>query len=119
MSADNRSVDSHYDAVADRYHEQYERDRLYDISADYPANLFRLQLLLNSFLSKGLQRVIEIGVGEGTPLSTLGRAGLDVWGFDLSTEMVKKSKEMMQQSGWIPTRYSGPTFKILRRMCMP
>jgi SAM-dependent methyltransferase len=46
--------------------------------------------------------VIEVGVGEGTPLSTLGKAGIDVWGFDISTEMVKKSKETMQKSGMNP-----------------
>jgi SAM-dependent methyltransferase len=59
-------------------------------------------LLLNSFITKGVKRVIEVGVGEGTPLSTLGKAGLDVWGFDISTEMVKKSKETMQKNGMNP-----------------
>jgi len=102
MSEGKKSVDSYYDAVASRYSEQYERDRLYDLSASYPANYFRLQLLLNSFISKKIKRVIEIGVGEGTPLSTLGKSGIDVWGFDISTEMVKKSKENMKKNGMNP-----------------
>ena len=97
-----RSVSSHYDAVADRYHEQYEREKLYDTLQDYPANYFRLHLLLNSFIEKGIKRVIEVGVGEGTPLATLGKAGIDVWGFDISNEMVKKSKQTMQESGMNP-----------------
>jgi 2-polyprenyl-3-methyl-5-hydroxy-6-metoxy-1,4-benzoquinol methylase len=102
MSESKKSVDSHYDAIASRYHEQYERDKLYDLSASYPSRYFRLQLLLNSFISKKIKRVIEVGVGEGTPLSTLGRTGIDVWGFDSSTEMVKKSKETMQKNGMDP-----------------
>lgn len=102
MPKGKKSVENHYDAAARRYHEQYERDKLYDLSTSYPANYFRLQLLLNSFISKGIKRVIEVGVGEGTPLSTLGKAGIDVWGFDISTEMVKKSKETMKKNEMNP-----------------
>lgn len=102
MSDNPGSVRAHYDAVAESYHQQYERERLYDTSTDYPANYFRLQLLLNSFATKGLKRVIEVGVGEGTPLATLGKAGIDVWGFDISNEMVNKSKEMMKTNGMNP-----------------
>jgi 2-polyprenyl-3-methyl-5-hydroxy-6-metoxy-1,4-benzoquinol methylase len=99
---DKNSIDIHYDARAEHYHEQYERDRLYDLSAPYAANYFRLQLLLNSFVTKGIKRVIEVGVGEGTPLATLGKAGIDVWGFDISHSMVKKSKETMQKNQMNP-----------------
>ena len=102
MSESKKSVDSHYDAVASRYHERYERNRLYDLSLPYPADYFRLQLLLNSVISKRIKRVIEVGVGEGTPLSTLGKAGIDVWGFDISAEMIKKSKEKMEKNGMNP-----------------
>ncbi len=104
MSEIKKSVSEHYDAAANRYHEQYARDRLYDLSASYPANYFRLQLLINSFISKKIKRVIEVGVGEGTPLSTLGKVGIDIWGFDISTEMVKKSKETMMKNGMDPEK---------------
>ncbi len=102
MTDPSKSIDSHYDARADGYHEQYERDRLYDLNAPYAANYFRLQMLLNSFVSKGIRRVIEVGVGEGTPLATLGKAGIDVWGFDISREMVKRSKATMEKNGMNP-----------------
>ena len=102
MSEEKKSVSNHYDAVAAQYHEQYERERLFDLSSPYPANYFRLQLLLNSFITKNIKRVIEVGVGEGTPLATLGKAGIDVWGFDISTEMVRKSQETMQNNGMDP-----------------
>lgn len=100
--AESKSVSTHYDAVASDYHQQYQRDQLYDVSKPYPANYFRLQLLLNSFVAKNVKRVIEVGVGEGTPLATLGKAGIDVWGFDISSAMVKKSKQRMQDNGMDP-----------------
>lgn len=102
MTKAKDGVSSHYDAVASNYHEQYEREQLFDISKPYPANYFRLQLLLNSFLSKRLKRIIEVGVGEGTPLATLAKAGLEVWGFDISDEMVKRSRQRMQENGIDP-----------------
>jgi 2-polyprenyl-3-methyl-5-hydroxy-6-metoxy-1,4-benzoquinol methylase len=102
MSQKHEDVSKHYDAAAANYHEQYRRDLLYDLSKDYPANYFRVQLLLNSFVSKGLRRVIEVGVGEGTPLSTLGQAGIEIWGFDLSHQMVEKSQQKMRESGMPP-----------------
>jgi 2-polyprenyl-3-methyl-5-hydroxy-6-metoxy-1,4-benzoquinol methylase len=104
VSSENEKppVDNFYDAVAEQYHVQYDRDMLYDCSRRYPANYFRLQQLLNSFINKGVKRVIEVGVGEGTPLATLGKVGMDVWGFDISHEMVKKSKLKMQQNNMDP-----------------
>ena len=98
MSEDNNSVIEHYDESSSTYHEFYDKEKLFDVSAPYPANYFRLQLLLNSFKSKKIQNVIEVGVGEGTPLTALGKAGMDVWGFDISKEMVKKSKENMKKT---------------------
>jgi len=95
-------VSQHYDAVAANYHQQYEREGLLDVSRPYPANYFRLQLLLNSVATKGLKRVIEVGVGEGTPLATLGRAGLDIWGFDISSAMVEASRARMRENGMNP-----------------
>jgi 2-polyprenyl-3-methyl-5-hydroxy-6-metoxy-1,4-benzoquinol methylase len=97
MAKKRTPVDEYYDAAATRYHEQYEREFLFDISRKYPANYFRLQLLLNSFASKGIRRVIEVGVGEGTPLATLASAGIEVWGFDISREMVKRSRKKMKE----------------------
>lgn len=104
MPETTKVVETYYDATASLYHEQYKKEKLFDLSRSYPANYFRLQLLLNSFVSKRIKRVIEVGVGEGTPLSTLGKTGIDVWGFDISAEMVKKSKETMQKNDMNPNQ---------------
>ncbi|WP_186647666.1 class I SAM-dependent methyltransferase [Fluviispira vulneris] len=98
----NNSISSHYDASSENYYLQYERNLLNDVNRVYPANYFRLQLLVNSFIEKNIKRVIEVGVGEGTPLSTLSNLGIDVTGFDISHEMVKKSKEKLQKLGLDP-----------------
>ncbi|MBU3635535.1 methyltransferase domain-containing protein [Polynucleobacter sp. es-GGE-1] len=89
---DNKSVAQHYDAGANNYHKQYDPENLLDITKKYPANYFRLQLLINSFLNKGVKSVIEVGVGEGTPLVNLSKLGIKVAGFDISSEMIKKAK---------------------------
>jgi 2-polyprenyl-3-methyl-5-hydroxy-6-metoxy-1,4-benzoquinol methylase len=99
MSDNKKPIIEHYNKVAGGYHEQYNRENLQNINAHYPANYFRLQILLNSFVNKEIKRVIEVGVGEGTPLSTLAKAGIDVWGFDLSNEMVNHSKKKMKENG--------------------
>ena len=87
------SVASHYDGSAEDYHLQYERDLLLDTTRNYPANYFRMHLLINSFIENNLSKVVEIGVGEGTPLVQLAKSGMDVTGIDISQNMVKKAKE--------------------------
>ncbi len=95
-------ISEHYDASAANYHLQYERELLNDPSHAYPANYFRLQLLLNSFIEKNVKKVIEVGVGEGTPLLTLAKAGIEVSGFDISEKMVKKSQDTLKRNDLNP-----------------
>ena len=92
-------VQQHYDASAENYHLQYERDLLSDLNRDYPANYFRPHLLINSFIRNNIKRVVKVGVGEGTPLISLAKAGMNVSGFDISQSMVAKSKENFKKNG--------------------
>jgi 2-polyprenyl-3-methyl-5-hydroxy-6-metoxy-1,4-benzoquinol methylase len=93
------SVESHYDISAEDYHLQYERDLLYDLDRVYPANYHRVHLLLNSFLNSDVKTIVEVGVGEGTPLITMQKAGYEVAGFDVSRKMVSKCKENFKNNG--------------------
>jgi 2-polyprenyl-3-methyl-5-hydroxy-6-metoxy-1,4-benzoquinol methylase len=95
-------VAKHYDASAENYHLQYERNLVSDISRDYPANYFRLHQLINSFVQNNVRRVIEVGVGEGTPLVTLSKAGMDVSGFDISHKMVETARVNFAENGLSP-----------------
>lgn len=90
---ENDLVASHYDGNSEGYHLQYERDLLSDLTRDYPSNYFRTQLLINSFVENDLKKIVEIGVGEATPLVQLAKAGMDVGGIDISPGMVEKAKE--------------------------
>lgn len=96
------SVSDHYDAAAANYHRQYEEETLRDLAQEYPANYFRLKLLLKSFKENSIKRTIEVGVGEGTPLSTLAKEGIEVSGFDISHVMVKRAKKSIAATGQNP-----------------
>lgn len=104
MASDAKLADvaKHYDSAAGAYHELYDRERLHDLSAPYPANYFRMQIMLNAFAQAETGRVIEVGVGEGTPLATLAAAGVDVWGFDISRPMVERAKASASKAGLDP-----------------
>ena len=97
-------VAKYYDASAENYHLQYERNLISDISRDYPANYFRLHQLINSFIQNNVRKVIEVGVGEGTPLITLSKAGMDVSGFDISHKMVEKARTNFAENGLSPEK---------------
>jgi 2-polyprenyl-3-methyl-5-hydroxy-6-metoxy-1,4-benzoquinol methylase len=97
-------IRKYYNAVAENYYQQYERENLYNISFEYPANYFRLQLLLKSFGNKNIEKVIEVGAGDGTPLALMARTGMDVWGFDISEKMVAKAQETLRKIGVEPER---------------
>jgi len=100
----SRRVTDFYNNIAEDYHRQYDRELLRDTSRPYPANYFRLQLLLNSFTRENIRRVVEIGVGEGTPFAAMASAGIEVWGFDISEAMVEKSREKARNLGMDESR---------------
>ncbi len=96
----------HYDGAAENYHQQYERDKLADIHHAYPANYFRMHLLINSFAKHNLRKIVEIGVGEGTPLVQLAAAGMDVSGIDISKNMLEKAKANFAENNLDPSKVS-------------
>ena len=91
-------VKEYYDAVTKDYDKQYDKETLLDTKKYYPANYFRMQLMINSFLKNNTKRILEVGSGEGTPLLQLHKAGFDVSGFDISQNMVNKSRDNFKKS---------------------
>ena len=91
-------VKEHYNSVADKYDMQYDKNRLYNISESYPANYFRMQLMINSFLQKNIKKIFEVGIGEGTPLLQLHKSGFDVSGCDIAVNMVDKARTNFKNS---------------------
>ena len=93
------NVTKHYDGSAPSYHEQYDPDLLW-ANAEYPANLFRLQLVARLLQEAGAGSVYDLGAGEATPMIKLHRAlGMDVAGSDLSPEMVRLGRENLERHG--------------------
>ena len=93
------NVMKHYDGSAPTYHEQYDPDLLW-ANAEYPANLFRLQLVARLLKAAGARSVYELGTGEATPMIKLHQAlGINVAGSDLSPEMVRLGKENLERHG--------------------
>lgn len=96
-------VADHYDAIADDYHRQYQRQNL-ETEAAYPANYFRLQILLRRLVETGCRSVFEVGVGEGTPLAVIARAGLETAGCDIAEAMVQRARARFAEEGLDPER---------------
>lgn len=95
------SVASHYDGSASTYGDQYDPEKLWT-NAEYPANLFRLQLVQRLLASCGAMSVYEHGAGDATPLATIGATGIRVAGNDVSPEMVKVARTNMEARGLDP-----------------
>ena len=94
-------VVDHYNAVADEYFRQYQRENLENASV-YPANYFRLQLLVRRMAQANLKSVYEVGVGEGTPLATMAALGFDVAGCDIAHAMVERARANFSKRGLNP-----------------
>lgn len=91
-------VDEYYNAAAETYHQQYQREKLAS-HGEYPANYFRLQILVQRLADLRLKSVYEVGVGDGTPLATMAAMGFRVAGCDIAEAMVSKAKENFKSRG--------------------
>ncbi len=87
-----------YDAESGDYHQMYQRENL-EKPGRYPANYFRLQILVRRLASANVKRVYEVGVGEGTPLLTMAKMGFEVAGCDISQEMVSAARRNFKAQG--------------------
>jgi len=94
-------ISDHYTASSRTYGEQYKRENLFTLT-DYPANYFRLQILVQRLAKLGLKSIYEVGVGEGTPLATMAEMGFRVAGCDITEAMVEKSRENFLKRGISP-----------------
>ena len=96
------SVASHYDGSASSYHDQYDPEKLWT-NEEYPANLFRLQLVIRLLRDCGAGSVYEFGAGEASPLVGIHRElGIRVAGNDVSPEMVRLGRDNLARNGVDP-----------------
>jgi 2-polyprenyl-3-methyl-5-hydroxy-6-metoxy-1,4-benzoquinol methylase len=102
-TAKSGSVVGYYDAAAEGYFQQYQKDNLAS-GKKYPQNYYRLQWLVQRLATSGARSVYEVGTGEGTPLATLSRMGFEVAGCDISENMVKHTRQRLKEAGADPQR---------------
>lgn len=95
------SVSSHYDGSASSYADQYDPDKLWT-NEEYPANYFRLQLVIRLLHDAGSASVYELGCGDATPLIRVAESGIRVGGSDVSPEMVRFAHEYLRVAGLDP-----------------
>ena len=95
-------VSDHYDGSAPSYHEQYDPEKIWT-NAEYPANYFRLNKVMQILKSRNVASVYELGAAEGSPIVRIAQElGVDVRASDLSSEMVRLGKENFQRNGLDP-----------------
>jgi len=86
-------VSAHYDGSAPTYHEQYDAELVWK-NAEYPANFFRLQKVIEILGERGVGSVYDLGAGEASPIIAIREAlGADIRASDLSPEMVRLGKD--------------------------
>lgn len=98
-------VRTHYDGSAPTYHEQYDPELVWK-NAEYPANFFRLEKVIDILRNESAQSVYELGAGEASPLVRIHQSlGIRTLGSDLSTEMVTLGKANLlshkMDPGWL------------------
>jgi len=92
-------VSAHYDGSAPSYHEQYDPDLIWT-NAEYPANFFRLQKVIDVLRSRGVASAYELGAGEASPIIRVREElGIEVRASDLSPEMVRLGKDNLERHG--------------------
>lgn len=86
-------VGLHYDGSAPTYHEQYDPELIWE-NAEYPANFFRLQKVIEILRDRGVSSLYDLGAGEVSPAIAIKNAlGIEFRASDLSPEMVRLGKE--------------------------
>lgn len=84
---DNRRIQGCYDAVADRY-----ADHFWDELRNKPLDRYLLDRLAE--LTKRIGPICDIGCGPGQVAAYLHRCGADVFGADLSEEMLRHARRL-------------------------
>ena len=96
-----KPVSSHYNDSASTSAAQYDPENLWTLE-DYPANYFRLDLLLHALQAAGTRSLFEFGVGDASPLVSVASKGIRVSGFDFAPEMVAHAKNNFVKNGLDP-----------------
>lgn len=96
-SSKKSQVKQYYNQEATDYTEQYTEE-----GEGYPANLLRLNIVVDRLNQSSAKSILDTGCGSGFPMIRLLEEGFDVEGFDFSEEMVKEGKQELDNAGYDP-----------------
>ncbi len=68
----------------------------------YPANLIRLNFIVERLRKIGVRTVLDVGCGTCAPMIRLLNEGFDVRGCDFSGEMINEGKKELETAGFDP-----------------
>lgn len=87
-----------YNQEAKHYIKQYREGY-----KGYPANLIRLNIIVDRLKKNNVKTILDIGCGTcGPMIIRLLQEGFDVKGFDFSFEMVKQGRKELGKAGYKP-----------------
>lgn len=98
VDAEKARVRQYYDERAGSYRGTYECD----LSAHYPSNVIRLNLIKSILARQKARTVLEAGCGTGDVVAELLKAGFEVRGFDFSRGMVRETQLHLERQGLDP-----------------
>ena len=84
----------YYKQEAEDYIKQYQEG--YE---DYPANLIRLNFIVDRLKDNNVKTVLDVGCGTCGPMIRLLKEGFDVKGFDFSADTIKQGEKELKKHG--------------------
>lgn len=99
MKKDIQKVREYYDQKAKDYKAMWYDHTKADM---YPADVIRVQIVINRLKETGAKTVLDAGCGGCVPMVMLLNAGFNVQGCDLSPEMIKEGKKELEKAGYSP-----------------
>lgn len=97
LESDKNKVKAYYDQRAEDYIHMYKKGY-----KKYPANLIRLNYVVERLKQNKVTTVWDIGCGTCGPMTRLLAEGFKVKGFDSSAEMVEKGRKELEKAGYEP-----------------
>jgi len=99
MLKSRKDVKDYFSKEAATYHfDSYSFD-----SGSYPANYFRMKIVLDVLKKrKDIKRILDVGCGGCEPMVELLKCGFDVQGVDFSDEMLEQGRLRLKENGFDP-----------------
>lgn len=83
--------------IAENYGDEYHAT---DLSEGYPANKYRLEIVMKLLKRINPNNIIDVGCGTADPMIRILDEGFNVRGFDLSEEMVAVARKNINKYGY-------------------